>query len=103
EKGGVVLHEIFTKKETKVTDFDRFHDLEDAKLLMSDRINSQMKARGLPHLADLSVNLAHFLIKPNLTFNQRETEARKNLARVSVKPTYYKIKKGEMLVREGEC
>jgi membrane-associated HD superfamily phosphohydrolase len=55
-----------------------------------------------PELGDVSLKLAQSLIKPNLTFNQRETELRKDLARKSVKPIYFMIKKSEMLIREGE-
>ena len=53
-------------------------------------------------LADVSIKLSQSLIKPNLTFNQRETGLRKERVRKSVKPVYFQIKKGEMLIREGE-
>ena len=53
-------------------------------------------------MAKVSLGLAAALVKPNLTFNKRETELRKDLARKSVTPFYFKVKKGEMLVREGE-
>ncbi len=42
------------------------------------------------------------LLRPNLTFNGNETEARRQLARESVKPVLFQVKKGEMIVREGE-
>ncbi len=42
------------------------------------------------------------LFRPNLTFNKSETEIRKELARGSVKPVLFQVKKGEMIVREGE-
>jgi putative nucleotidyltransferase with HDIG domain len=42
------------------------------------------------------------LLRPNITFNQNETEARRALARKEVKPVLIQVKKGEMIVREGD-
>ena len=55
-----------------------------------------------PDIADLAVDISTALIKPNVTFNKRETELRKDDAAKSVKQSYYQIKRGEMIVREGE-
>ncbi|MDY7035251.1 MAG: HDIG domain-containing protein [Thermodesulfobacteriota bacterium] len=102
EKGGIILHEISTQKEIGVNNFDRFFDLEGARRFIESQRDPLKKAMSHPGMADVSIRLAQSLIKPNLTFNQRETELRKELARKPIKPTYFKIKKGEMLVREGE-
>ncbi|MBW2688784.1 MAG: HDIG domain-containing protein [Deltaproteobacteria bacterium] len=42
------------------------------------------------------------LLRPNISFNQNETEARRQAAREEVKPVLAQIKKGEMIVREGD-
>ena len=42
------------------------------------------------------------ILRPNLTFNKSEYEARRQLARESVAAVVYQIKQGEMIVREGE-
>lgn len=42
------------------------------------------------------------VLRPNLTFNKNETEARKRQASAEIKPVLFQIKKGEMIVREGE-
>jgi putative nucleotidyltransferase with HDIG domain len=102
EKGGVVLHELYSKRESTVTDFDRFFDLTGARQYIEREGEALKGVMQNPRLADLSIKLAQALVEPNLTFNQRETETRKELARKSVKPVYFKMKKGEMLVREGE-
>jgi putative nucleotidyltransferase with HDIG domain len=102
EKGGIVLHEIYLQKEITVTDLNRFYNLEGAVSFIKSQKKALKEALNPPELANISIKLAQSLIKPNLTFNQRETELRKDLARKSVKPTYFQIKKGEMLVREGE-
>jgi putative nucleotidyltransferase with HDIG domain len=102
EKGGIILHEIYAQKEIKATDFDRFYDLEGAVNFILSQKKALAETMNLPELADISIKLAQYFVKPNLTFNQRETELRKDLARKSVKPTFFQIKNGEMLVREGE-
>jgi len=101
EKGGVILHEIYTKKQSTVVDFDRFYDVPSAVRFIGNQAKD-LKATMGSDLAQVSTKLAQALIKPNLTFNQRETEQRKEAAREAVKPVYFKVKKGEMLVREGE-
>jgi len=53
-------------------------------------------------LSQAVLKLTASLVKPNLTFNNRETALRKEQARASVKPFYFKVKQGEMLIREGE-
>jgi len=42
------------------------------------------------------------LLRPNVSFNQNETESRRVLAREAVKPVLVQVKKGEMIVREGD-
>ena len=102
EKGGIVLHEIYTQEETTVSDLSRFYDLAGAADFVKAQENELAQTMAPPELVDISLRLALSLISPNLTFNQRETELRKDIARGLVKTTYYQIKKGEMLVREGE-
>jgi putative nucleotidyltransferase with HDIG domain len=102
EKGGIVLHEIYTQEETTVSDLSRFYDLAGAADFIKAQKNELAQTMAPPELVDISLRLALSLISPNLTFNQRETEVRKDIARELVKTTYYQIKKGEMLVREGE-
>jgi cyclic-di-AMP phosphodiesterase PgpH len=102
ERGGIVLHDLYSKKENTVTDPERFYDMAEARSYIRAQSKGLQEKMGSPQLVDLAVRLTQLLIHPNLTFNQRETESRRELAMESVKPVYYKIKKGEMLVREGE-
>jgi hypothetical protein len=102
DRGGIVLHEIYSKKESTVTDLDRFLDLQAARIFIRNE-SKPLQDKGVPsEISEAAVRLAQSLVRPNLTFNQRETEARRELARESVKPVFFKIKKGEMIVREGE-
>ena len=101
-KKGIILHNIHTGKEIKTTDLNQFYNLKTAKDFIKSRSEALNKSMESETLARVSLKLAMALIKPNLTLNIRETESRKDLARKSVKPFYFKVKKGEMLVREGE-
>ena len=42
------------------------------------------------------------ILRPNLTFNRGETEIRRKLAVDAINPALFQIKRGEMIVREGE-
>lgn len=42
------------------------------------------------------------LLQPDLTYNPIETQRQRQSAVSAVKPVFYQVKKGEMLVREGE-
>ena len=99
---GIVLHDLHTLKDKKINELNRFQDVEEARefILGQGRILAD-SADKPSDVADCA-QLAAALVKPNVTFNNRETELRKELARNSVTPFYFKVKKGEMLVREGE-
>ncbi len=99
---GILLRHVHQEKEVKVMDLSRFYDLKEARDFLKGQEDSLKQFLGSPALIHTALNLALDLIKPNVTFNKRETELRKDTARKSVKPVYFKIKKGEMLVREGE-
>lgn len=102
EKGGIVLHDLASKKEMTVTDLDQFFDVESARRSI-DREELDIEVfLWQSDWAPIVTALSKALMKPNLTFNQRETESRKDLSRASVTPVYFKVKKGEMLIREGE-
>jgi cyclic-di-AMP phosphodiesterase PgpH len=101
EKGGIILHDLYAHQETRVEDLEGFHDLQSAVASVRDQGPALAQEIG-PDEARAAVELTAALLEPNITFNQRETELRKENARNEVKPTYFMIKKGEMLVREGE-
>jgi len=99
---GITLHNIQTGKETEVTDLGRFFDPAEARNHISEQSDILLRSMSPYELVQTSLKLATALIKPNITSNIRETELRKDIAWKLVKPFYFKVKKGEMLVREGE-
>jgi len=99
---GIILRDIDTQKELKVDDLDRFYNLEDARQHVSQIIDQHIINKDGSEIVGTTGLFAKLVIRPNITFNKRETELRKEEARISVKPIYFKVKKGEMIIREGE-
>ncbi len=99
---GITLHRIHSEAETNVTDLDRFYDLNEARTFIESQAAALQQPARSKDTVKAALNLAVNLITPNLTFNKRETELRKDQARKSVTPFYFKVIKGEMIVREGE-
>ena len=97
---GVVLRNLVDQKETTATDLKNVIGLSDALALLDTQIK---EIRGLTPVERKTIlALLQKLARPNLTFNKNETEARKRQAAEAVKPVLFQIKKGEMIVREGE-
>ena len=98
---GIVLRDVRTKEEKAYRDFRQLFSVEQARGFA--RTAGQEVLRELdPGLAELAVDFSQRLIQPNVTLNRNETEERKSRAATEIKPVLYKIKSGEMLLREGE-
>jgi len=99
-KRGIVIRNLETRQEATVVDLSQVIGVGDVQ----DRLREQLKA--IPELEKSQRNfifsVAVRLLSPTLTFNKNETEARKAQARAEIKPVLFQIKKGEMIVREGE-
>ena len=103
QKGkGIILQNIDTQVKLKVNDVDRFYDLKGARQHVSKIVSQNAQAEISPESVATTVKLARLLIRPNITFNKQETELQKEEAKNSVKPIYFQVKKGEMIIREGE-
>jgi len=97
---GVVVRDLVAESETVAEAPEDVIGLGDAQ----DRVRSRIeKVAGLPAEARPPlVNIIQKLLRPNLTFNKNETEARKRQAREAIKPVLFQVKRGEMIVRVGE-
>jgi len=98
---GIVVRNIQTKTERIRRQFDTVIDAAQAEAIIKEKSKALSKTMG-SEIRPILVKIASHLIEPNLTFNRNETEARKAAAFHEVKPVLFQIKKGEMLVREGE-
>lgn len=80
----------------------------DRSITVTDRADlaQSLKRLRLPGVSrNDSAGLKGLLLKafrPNLKFNAAATEAKQKEARNAVRPVVYQIKRGEMIVREGE-
>ena len=97
---GVVVRDITTGAEVASREFPDVIGLEDAigQFTKSLDKSKRIKAKQKSQLKDLVSKI----LRPNLIFNKGEYEARRASARDSVAAVVYQIKKGEMIVREGE-
>lgn len=98
---GIVVRSFPSREETLVQDFSRFLDLDQAQTRIKKAARLSIPASDRS-LEGPIVEVAQGMIRPNLTFNKVETEERKSLARDAVKPVLFEVKKGEIIVREGE-
>ena len=98
---GIILSDIKTKNEMLVYNLKHFYGLDQAKTMVKV-IGNPILQNKTPDLRNLIVDFAQKLIQPNITLNRSDTEKRKKEAYSEVKPIFYKIKAGEMLLREGE-
>ncbi len=98
---GISLREIDLKTEKKVTNLRGYYGLDQSKVMV--RIIGQPLLKDINYnLRNLIVDMVQRMLRPNITLNRNETEERKKQAASEIKPVFYKIKAGEMLLREGE-
>ncbi len=98
---GITLRNVETLTETQVLNLKQFYGPDQARTMV--RVVGDPLLTGMDYaLLNLMVDFSQQLIQPNITLNSLETEARKEVAAKQIKPVLYMIKKGEMLLREGE-
>jgi hypothetical protein len=98
---GVVIRNIQTREERKSLPPFTFMDLKEGR----NKVRAQLDLLSSPFgrsVLPVILKIAEFLLKPNLTFNKDETEDRKTKAKERIKPVYFQVKKGEVILRAGE-
>ena len=97
---GITIRDLVTQKEHQETNLNGVVGIGQVQDLIADGL------KKIPHFSAAERKslfaVLQKVLAPNLTFNKNETEARKAKAREAVKPVLFQIKKGEMIVREGE-
>ena len=100
QEKGIILRDVATKKEKIEVNLNQFYGLNQAKTMV--RTIGQSDFQNLDYtLKNLVVDFVQELIQPNITLNRNETQERQNKIATEIKPVLYKIKAGEMLLREG--
>jgi putative nucleotidyltransferase with HDIG domain len=98
---GIVSRDIRTAQELIIPDASMILELSEAAAALTATVLATNSPYPL-ELQPIIASIARKLLQPNLTFNKEATEARKQQALESVKPVFFQIKRGEMIVREGE-
>ncbi|MDA8138057.1 MAG: HDIG domain-containing protein [Desulfobacteraceae bacterium] len=98
---GITLRDVTNQTEKTVYSLRQYYGPDQAKAMV--RIIAEPLVKDLNYnLVNLIVDVSQRLIQPNITLNRNETEERKKQALSALKPVMYRVKAGEMLLREGE-
>ncbi|MCD6319460.1 MAG: HDIG domain-containing protein [Candidatus Desulfofervidaceae bacterium] len=88
-------------REQRVFNPEKFLSLEEAKReIRGQRYSLYGKVKR--ETAKVIIKMAEGLLRPNIIYDVKETQLRRAKAAEEVKPVFYQVKKGEMIVREGE-
>jgi putative nucleotidyltransferase with HDIG domain len=98
---GIMVRTLSLKEEIHVKDLQEFHSLDEARNAIANTNKDLLNDLDYS-VRKVVIDLAQRFIQPNVTLNKGETEERKNKAVANVKSVLTQIKKGEMLVREGQ-
>ncbi|MDR3320429.1 MAG: HDIG domain-containing protein [Desulfovibrio sp.] len=99
-RAGVIIRNLDTGTETLRPDVSTLHDVQSFLAEIAGLIRQD--ARLTPQ-SRRAVNIVLAAIMPaSLTLNREATQKRAEGAAENVKPVYYQLQKGEMIVRKGE-
>ncbi|HKJ04789.1 MAG TPA: HDIG domain-containing protein [Geopsychrobacteraceae bacterium] len=97
---GIVVRNLQSQTETTRFDITNVAGLEET-LKQGQALLKEIQSLSVNQRETL-LELMQQQLRPSLTFNQQETETRRLEAWDQVTPVLFQIKKGEMIVREGE-
>ena len=96
---GLVFRNVATQKETPAALEERVLGPTEVQALVREELRrTDYDAGQVKVLSTLLLNL----LRPSISYNQSATEARRQAARDAVQPILIQVKKGEIVVREGE-
>ncbi len=98
---GIVVRDIRKGQESILTDTSSILGMsEGSAAVLATALSANPGAP--PEVQQVIAEVARGLLQPTLTFNQLETEERKKRAVEAIKPVFFHVKRGEMIIREGE-
>ena len=98
---GIIIHNVQNSQESLVTHFDNVHTLDVIPERVTAEVNKTFTNYSPLFRGAVTAFIRKILI-PNTNLNAKGTEEKKQAAIAAIKPTYFQILKGEMIVREGE-
>ena len=96
ERGMILMRGPGSERAIKV---DELLDLQQARERFALDVE---KLEILSRNKRLLMGLAEVFLRPNVSFNRSETEARKERARSRVETAFFRIKKGKVILRKGD-
>lgn len=98
---GIFIRDVGTETKILFNNLRQYYGLDQAKTMV--RIIGQPLIKDLDYTSiNLIVDFVQRLLQPNITLNRSAIEELKKSAAAEIKPVLYRIKAGEMLLREGE-
>lgn len=101
KKAGILVRKLGSGEESKLTSTQGVLGLDSAREQV-ERTAEQVLADAPPVDRRALVSLAQALVRPNLSFNLRATDARRQAAEANVKEATITLRKGEIIVRDGD-
>jgi putative nucleotidyltransferase with HDIG domain len=98
---GIVLRDFRTGQEFIITDISSIVGMSEGSAAVMATAFSTNPTYP-PEVQQVIADVARRLLQPTLTFNKIETEERKKRAVEAIKPVFFQVKHGEMIIREGE-
>jgi len=102
QEEGIIVRNIQTGEEVIRRDLNSLFDYQEAKEAITTDLEAPQAQDISSDLRGVMAKIINSLIAPNLTFNRQETNRRKEVERALVKPVYFPVEKGELLLRKGE-
>ncbi|MFA5700242.1 MAG: HDIG domain-containing metalloprotein [Desulfuromonas sp.] len=98
-RGAITLKDLASGQEALITDIQSVRSLSATVAQLRAAVEVE---EGMQQDFNVLLDLVQQLLRPNLTFNQGETERRRKESAAAVSPVLSQVKRGEMIVREGE-
>jgi cyclic-di-AMP phosphodiesterase PgpH len=98
---GILVRKLPSRQEFEIRGIERFPDLDEARDRI-ERRSAYLLVGKNRSWRPVAVALAQKLIVPNLFIDKPETERRVQKAIQEIRPSLFLIKKGEIIVREGD-
>ena len=96
----IIVRDVVSQQERRLEDLSVIIGLEPARNRIERQIEEEVELP--PGVAEVLGGFAATLLLPNLTYNSNETQVRRNVARESVPPVFYQIRRGQALLRAGD-
>ncbi len=102
QEEGIEVRNTQTGEEVTRRDLSSLLDYQEAKEAIKKTLEGP-QAQNIPaDLRGVMAKVINNLLSPNFTFNEEETDRRREVERKLVKPVFFSIDKGEILLRKGE-